>query len=161
MRWARFNSQAVSRLPLRALSAALGLAFCAGLAGTHALAQAPAAGAKITPKISDGVIKIGLLNDMNSLYADITGQGTVEAVKLAIRDGEDKLAKLAKGEALGLAWSPVRNVSRIDPQGLPLRLLTDAGVVAAAAVVHQARAPGADRQPHAPGAVTAARHRAR
>ncbi len=37
-------------------------------------------------KISDGVVKIGLLLDMNSLYADITGQGSVEAARMAIAD---------------------------------------------------------------------------
>jgi branched-chain amino acid transport system substrate-binding protein len=45
-----------------------------------ALAQKPA------PKVSDGVVKIGLLLDMNSLYADITGQGSVEAARMAIAD---------------------------------------------------------------------------
>ncbi len=42
-----------------------------------------------------------------------------EALKLATRDGEDKLARLAKGEAVALSWSPARNVSRTAAQGLP------------------------------------------
>ncbi len=42
-----------------------------------------------------------------------------EALKLAIKDGEEKLARLAHGEALDLKWSPGRNVSRTAPQGLP------------------------------------------
>lgn len=42
-----------------------------------------------------------------------------EAIKLAIKDGEDKLARLAKGEALGLKWSPSVSVSRSATQGLP------------------------------------------
>jgi peptidyl-prolyl cis-trans isomerase D len=42
-----------------------------------------------------------------------------EAIKLAIKDGEDKLARLGKGEALDLHWSPPRSVSRTAPQGLP------------------------------------------
>jgi branched-chain amino acid transport system substrate-binding protein len=37
-------------------------------------------------RISDGVVKIGLLLDMTSLYADITGEGTVAAVKMAVED---------------------------------------------------------------------------
>ena len=41
-----------------------------------------------------------------------------EALKLAIKDGEEKLARLAKGEALDLAWSPARAVSRTATQGL-------------------------------------------
>jgi len=37
-------------------------------------------------QISDGVIKIGVMNDMSGLYADITGMGSVIAAKLAIED---------------------------------------------------------------------------
>ena len=42
-----------------------------------------------------------------------------EAAKLAIKDGEEKLASLAKGEAVKLAWSAAHNVSRMDGQGIP------------------------------------------
>src|SRR5581483_2727591 len=35
---------------------------------------------------TDGVIKIGVLNDMSSLYADVAGIGSVIATKLAIED---------------------------------------------------------------------------
>ena len=42
-----------------------------------------------------------------------------EAFKLAIKDGEEKLARLAKGEAVDLKWSPAHGVSRAAPQGLP------------------------------------------
>ena len=38
------------------------------------------------PQVSDGVVKIGLLLDMTGLYADITGEGTVTAVKMAVED---------------------------------------------------------------------------
>ena len=34
----------------------------------------------------DGPIKIGVLADMSGVYADIGGQGSVEAVKMAIDD---------------------------------------------------------------------------
>jgi branched-chain amino acid transport system substrate-binding protein len=37
-------------------------------------------------QISDGVIKIGVLNDMSGLYADLTGPGSVVAAKLAVED---------------------------------------------------------------------------
>ena len=37
-------------------------------------------------QISGGVIKIGVLNDQSSLYADLTGQGSVVAARLAIED---------------------------------------------------------------------------
>lgn len=42
-----------------------------------------------------------------------------EAFKLATKDGEDKLARLARGDAVDLKWSPARNVSRTTAQGLP------------------------------------------
>ena len=46
------------------------------------LLAAPAAQAQI----SDGVIKIGVLNDQSSLYADLTGQGSVVAARMAVED---------------------------------------------------------------------------
>jgi branched-chain amino acid transport system substrate-binding protein len=52
------------------------------LAGAALAFGAGAAGAQI----SDGVIKIGVLNDMSSLYADLTGPGSVVAAQLAIED---------------------------------------------------------------------------
>src|SRR5205085_11162122 len=36
--------------------------------------------------ISDGIIKIGVLNDQSSLYADLTGQGSVVAARMAVED---------------------------------------------------------------------------
>ena len=43
-------------------------------------AQTPAA------KIADGAVKIGLLLDMSSLYADLTGEGSATAARMAIED---------------------------------------------------------------------------
>ena len=37
-------------------------------------------------QISDGVIKIGVMNDMSGLYADVSGPGAVTAAKMAIED---------------------------------------------------------------------------
>jgi len=37
-------------------------------------------------QISDGVVKIGVLNDMSSLYADIGGKGSVLAAQMAVED---------------------------------------------------------------------------
>ena len=56
---------------LRNMTAAVALAFAAG--GAHA-------------QVSDGVIKIGVLNDMSSLYADIAGPGSVVAARMAVED---------------------------------------------------------------------------
>ena len=36
--------------------------------------------------ISGGVVKLGVMNDMSGLYADITGPGSVVAAKLAVED---------------------------------------------------------------------------
>lgn len=41
-----------------------------------------------------------------------------EALKLAVKNGEDMQARLAKGEAVTQAWSASRSVSRVAPQGL-------------------------------------------
>ena len=48
-------------------------------AGT-ALAQQNSAG------ISDGVVRIGVLGDMSGIYADVSGAGAVEAVRMAVED---------------------------------------------------------------------------
>lgn len=37
-------------------------------------------------QVSDGVIKIGVMNDMSGLYADVSGPGAVVAAKMAIED---------------------------------------------------------------------------
>jgi branched-chain amino acid transport system substrate-binding protein len=37
-------------------------------------------------QISDGIIKIGVLNDMSGLYADLTGPGSVVAAQMAVED---------------------------------------------------------------------------
>jgi branched-chain amino acid transport system substrate-binding protein len=37
-------------------------------------------------QVSDGVIKIGVMNDMSGLYADIAGPGSVVAARMAIED---------------------------------------------------------------------------
>jgi branched-chain amino acid transport system substrate-binding protein len=53
-----------------------------GLAMLAGLLTASAAHAQI----SDGVVKIGVLNDMSSLYADIGGKGSVLAAQMAVED---------------------------------------------------------------------------
>ncbi|HWV43259.1 ABC transporter substrate-binding protein [Pseudorhodoplanes sp.] len=63
----------MSRLSARhALSAA---AFAAALGCGSALAQ-----------YTDGVIKIGVLNDMSGTYSDLSGQGSVIAARMAVED---------------------------------------------------------------------------
>ena len=55
----------------------LALAASAALASTAGLAQA---------QVSDGVIKIGVLTDMSSLYTDLSGKGSELAARMAIED---------------------------------------------------------------------------
>ncbi|HEY6821496.1 MAG TPA: ABC transporter substrate-binding protein [Burkholderiales bacterium] len=50
-----------------------------------AAALAAATGAA-QAQVSDGVVKIGVLNDQSSLYADIGGPGSVAAAKMAVED---------------------------------------------------------------------------
>ena len=56
---------------LKKLSAAMALALAA--AGAQA-------------QVSGGVVKIGVMNDMSSLYADIGGPGSVTAARMAVED---------------------------------------------------------------------------
>jgi len=66
------------------LARVLVLVLAAALAAGPSSAQAPAG-------ITDGVIKIGVLNDQSSLYADLAGQGSVVAARMAVEDyGADK-----------------------------------------------------------------------
>jgi len=65
------------------------LATAAAAAAVLAGLTAPAAQAQ--DKISDGVVKIGLLNDMSGVYADIVGPGAVIAAKMAIADFGSKV----------------------------------------------------------------------
>ncbi len=58
------------------------LALGAGLVLTAGAAQA---------EITGNVIKIGVLNDQSGLYADITGQGSVTAARLAAEDAGGKI----------------------------------------------------------------------
>jgi len=56
---------------VRKLTAAVALAFAAS--GANA-------------QVSDGVVKIGVLSDMSSLYSDIGGPGSVVAARMAVED---------------------------------------------------------------------------
>src|SRR5215510_14885613 len=57
------------------------IARIAALIGVLTLLAGPA-----DAQISDGVVKIGVLNDQASLYADLGGQGSVVAARMAVED---------------------------------------------------------------------------
>ena len=56
------------------------------LFGLAALAGVLACGVAHAQQITDGTIKIGVMNDMSGLYADLTGQGSVLAARMAVED---------------------------------------------------------------------------
>ena len=62
---------------------------------------APAAMAQI----SDGVIKIGVMNDQSGLYADLSGQGSVWAARKAVED----YCKTAKCEKIEIVFADHQN----------------------------------------------------
>jgi len=59
---------------------------------TLMLLLAPNAGALAADKISDGVVKIGVLTDMTGYYSDLAGPGSVLAVQMAVADFGGKVA---------------------------------------------------------------------
>lgn len=64
--------------------------------------------------------KPAALQPMESVRADIEKRlMREEAAALAIKDGEEKLARLRKGETVDLKWPAVRSVSRNQAPGLP------------------------------------------
>src|SRR5687768_12909752 len=56
-------------------------------------------------QVSDGVIKIGVLNDQSSLYADLTGQGSVVAARMAVED----FGAAAKGMKVEIIFADHQN----------------------------------------------------
>jgi branched-chain amino acid transport system substrate-binding protein len=69
------SSPALPRPRLAAAALAAALALCTTQPG-----------AQPTEKVSDGVVKIGMLLDMSGVYADIVGPGAVIAANMAIAD---------------------------------------------------------------------------
>src|SRR6202030_4445582 len=56
------------------------------LAAIFGIAAALTFSATASAEMSGDVVKIGVLNDMSGLYADIGGSGSVEAARMAIAD---------------------------------------------------------------------------
>jgi branched-chain amino acid transport system substrate-binding protein len=74
------------RFKLKHLAAAAALAFAAGTAQAQ---------------ISGNLVKIGVLSDMSSLYADIGGPGSLSAAKMAVEDFEKAHHPKFKIEVVG------------------------------------------------------------
>src|SRR5712664_3515993 len=95
----------------RSIFAAVPLAFAASLAQAQ---------------ISDGVVKIGVLSDMSSLYSDIAGSGSTVAARMAVEDfgaarkgmkveilSADHLNKPDVGSSIARQWYDVDKVDVI------------------------------------------------
>jgi len=50
------------------------------------MAAAALASSSAYAQYTDGVVKIGVLTDMSSIYSDISGSGAIVAAKLAVED---------------------------------------------------------------------------
>ncbi|WP_428503416.1 ABC transporter substrate-binding protein [Roseateles sp.] len=90
-----------------------------------ALASLLACGSAAQAQISGDVVKIGIITDMSSVYADIDGAGGVEAIKMAIADMKGMVA----GKKIELIFADHQNKADvaaskarewIDTQGLDL-----------------------------------------
>src|SRR5256712_12243773 len=77
-------------------------------------------------QVSDGIIKIGVLNDQSSLYADLTGPGSAIAARMAVEDfgaarkgmkveilSADHLNKPDVGSSIARQWYDVDKVDVI------------------------------------------------
>src|SRR2546426_9381764 len=97
------------------------IARIVALIGVLTLAASPA-----RAQISDGVVKIGVLNDQSGLYADLAGQGSVGAARMAVEDfGAEKKGmkvevifsdhqnKADVGSAIAPQWDDVDKVGLI------------------------------------------------
>ena len=95
------------------------------LAAACTFTVASLAGAPARAQISGDVIKIGLITDMSSVYADIDGLGGVEAIRMAIADAGGTVA----GKKVELVFADHQNKADVaaakarewfDTQGLDM-----------------------------------------
>jgi branched-chain amino acid transport system substrate-binding protein len=56
---------------------------------------------------TDGIVKIGVLTDMSSIYSDIGGPGAVVAAKLAVED----FGAAAKGMKVEIVGADMQNLT--------------------------------------------------
>src|SRR5688572_32488144 len=73
-----------------------------------ALSLAVAAG-PAHAQISGDVVRIGVLTDMNSIYADINGMGAVEAARMAVED----FGGTVLGKKIDLVFADTQNKADI------------------------------------------------
>lgn len=89
---------------------------------------------QVQANLSDDKVKIGVLTDMGGVYSDITGQGSVEAVRMAVEDfggevlgkpievvGADTQLKPDIGSTIARRWIENEQVDVINGAGRKLR----------------------------------------
>jgi branched-chain amino acid transport system substrate-binding protein len=106
-------------------------------------------------QVSDGIIKIGILTDMSSLYADLSGAGSVAAARMAVEDfgaakkgmkveiiSADHQNKPDVGSAIARQWYDVDKVDVIvDTPNSGVALAVNQITARQEEGVHQSRAP--------------------
>ncbi|MGI8332877.1 ABC transporter substrate-binding protein [Actinomadura scrupuli] len=60
-------------------------------------------------KISDGKVVLGVLNDQSAIYADLSGKGSVEAVKMAVADYKAKYGDKAVAKTIDVLSADHQN----------------------------------------------------
>jgi len=95
------------------------------IAAACTFTAAAVAGAPAQAQISGDVVKIGIITDMSSVYADIDGQGGIEAIKMAIADAGGAVA----GKKIEIVFADHQNKADVaaakarewfDTQGLDM-----------------------------------------
>src|SRR5260370_42096498 len=81
------------------------------LAAIFGIAAALSLSATASAEMSGDVVKIGVLNDMSGLYADIGGSGSVEAARMAIAD----FGGSVNGKKIELISADHRNKPDVGP----------------------------------------------
>jgi branched-chain amino acid transport system substrate-binding protein len=76
-----------------------------GLMAAGAISVAPLAARAQSPAVSDDVVRIGLIEDMSGIYADITGPGCVTAAQMAI----DEVGGTVLGKPIELVFADHQN----------------------------------------------------
>jgi branched-chain amino acid transport system substrate-binding protein len=76
-----------------------------GLLAAGALTVAPLATQAQSPAVSDDVVRIGVIEDMSGVYADITGIGVVTAAQMAI----DEIGGKVLGKPVELVYADHQN----------------------------------------------------
>jgi len=66
----------------------------------------------VQAQVSDGIVKIGVLNDQSSLYADLAGQGSVVAARMAVAD----YGAAAKGLKVEIVFADHQNKADVGSQ---------------------------------------------